>query len=57
MYPALTRKGLIINGEGDKYRGVNQMVYRNVAPDSPDSRVLLVSTGPEGEFNRANRSL
>ena len=57
MYPAVTRKGLVINNEGDKYRGSNQMIYRNVAPGSPESRVLLVSTGIEGEYNRANRSL
>jgi hypothetical protein len=57
FYPAITRKGLVMNGEGDVYRGVNQMIYKNQAPGSSESRVLLVSTGHEGEFNRASRCL
>ena len=48
---------MVINGEGDPYRGANQMIYKNQAPGSSESRVLLVSTGHEGEYNRATRSL
>jgi uncharacterized membrane protein YecN with MAPEG domain len=57
MYPALLKKGMVLNGEGDKYRGVNQMIYKSQAPGSSESRILLVSEGPEGEYNRASRSL
>jgi len=57
MYPAATRKMKVLNFEGDPYLGANQHIFKAAAPNSSESRVLMVSTGLEGEYNRANRSL